>query len=94
MLDEKQIAYRYREYFEEPLSADELRATLLKLGMTASDILRKRDKAVAANQLTGDEPDEVLIPLMAENPGMIQRPIGVKGKKAVVGRPVENLLKL
>ena len=31
---------------------------------------------------------------MAENPKLIQRPIGIKGKKAVIGRPVENLLDL
>ncbi len=94
MLDEKNIAYRYREYFEEPLDEAELRNVLKKLGLRAAHILRKRDKAAAANNLTGDESDDVLIPLMAENPGLIQRPIGVKGNKAVVGRPVENLLTL
>jgi arsenate reductase-like glutaredoxin family protein len=31
---------------------------------------------------------------MAENPGLIQRPIGTKGKKAALGRPVEALASL
>jgi arsenate reductase-like glutaredoxin family protein len=31
---------------------------------------------------------------MAENPGLIQRPIVVKGGKAVVARPVEALEEL
>jgi len=29
---------------------------------------------------------------MAENPKLIQRPIGIKGPKAALGRPVERLL--
>jgi len=35
-----------------------------------------------------------LIELMARHPTLLQRPIGVAGKKAVVGRPVEQLLTL
>jgi arsenate reductase len=53
-------------------------------------VLRKRDAAKA--ELRGDESDDELISLMADNPRLLQRPIGVVGAKAVVGRPVENLL--
>ena len=31
---------------------------------------------------------------MADNPRLLQRPIGVRGDRAVVGRPVEDLLTL
>ncbi|MDP3460880.1 MAG: ArsC/Spx/MgsR family protein [Hyphomonas sp.] len=31
---------------------------------------------------------------MAANPKLIQRPIGIKGKKAVLGRPNERLLEI
>lgn len=31
---------------------------------------------------------------MANHPGLLQRPIGVFGKKAVVARPAEELLSL
>jgi arsenate reductase-like glutaredoxin family protein len=44
--------------------------------------------------LTGKEPAARLVKLMAENPTLLQRPIGVHGKKAVIGRPPENLLAL
>ena len=94
MLKERGIDYEYREYIKEPLSEDELRDVLSKLGMAARDILRKRDKASQALGLKGDEPDDVLVPHMAANPGMIQRPIGIVGDKAVIGRPIENLLQL
>ena len=41
--------------------------------------------------LTGDESAARLIALMAEHPTLLQRPIALKGARAVVGRPVENL---
>ena len=94
MLDENGVAYRYREYRREPLSADEIRATLAKLGVPASAVLRVRDKANRALGLTGAEGDEALISHMAEHPTLLQRPIGVLGDRAVVGRPVERLLEL
>lgn len=38
--------------------------------------------------------DAQLLKLMAENPGLIQRPIMVKGNKAVIARPAEAALDL
>lgn len=94
MLNERGIDFEYREYTKDPLDEAEIRDVLAKLGMQAKDVLRKRDKATKELGLTGDEGDDVIIPHMAKNPGMLQRPIGVVGDKAVVGRPVENLLEL
>ena len=92
MLNAHQVEFRYREYKKDTLSGEEIRAVLGKLDMTARDVLRKRD----ANKLglTGEETDAQLIALMAEHPGLLQRPIGVRGAQAALGRPVENLLAL
>jgi arsenate reductase len=92
LLNDRGIPFTYREYRKEPLTEAELSGVLAKLGLSARDILRKRDKAAAG--LTGDEGDDVLVPLMAANPTMVQRPIGVLGDRAVLGRPIENLLTL
>lgn len=94
MLDKKKIPYRYREYTQEPLSQKEIKDVLKKLGLQAKDVLRKNDKAFKENGLTGEESNAALIKLMAQHPTLLQRPIGVKGKRAVVGRPPENLLEL
>ena len=92
MLKEHQIAFSYREYKKDTLSADEIRGVLAKLGVGPRAVLRTRD----ANKLglSGDESDTVLIDLMAEHPGLLQRPIGIVGDQAAVGRPIENLLVL
>lgn len=92
MLNERGVPYTYREYTKDPLTAAELRDLLGKLGLTARDVLRTRDAADAG--LTGKEPDDALITAMASNPRLLQRPIGIVGDKAVLGRPVERLLEL
>ena len=94
MFDEKKIAYRYREYTEEPLSQKEIKEVLALLGVTPHDVLRKNDKAFKENGLTGEESATELVRLMAKFPTLLQRPIGIKGKKAILGRPPENLLEL
>jgi len=92
LLEDKGVAFEYREYKQDPLSREELQDILQKLGMGPREVLRTRD----ANKLglSGDESDAELIGLMAENPTLLQRPIGVVGRKAAVGRPPEALLEL
>jgi len=72
----------------------EIREVLNKLGVLAKEVLRKNDKAYKNLGLTDDEDEETLIGHMANHPGLLQRPIGVFGKKAVVARPAEELLSL
>ena len=92
MLKEREVEHSYREYTKDPLSEAELRDVLDKLGCGPRDVLRARDAKKAG--LTGAESDDELIALMADNPRLLQRPIGVVGDKAVIGRPPEALLEL
>ena len=94
MLDGHGIEYRYRDYRREPLSKKELQGLLRKLGLPAADLLRRRDPVYREQGLTGEESNARLIELMARHPTLLQRPIGVRGERAVVGRPPENLLEL
>ena len=79
-------------YYERPLTVQELRKLIDKLGIAPRELLRKgeqvyRDLGLAKREVSDDE----LIHLMVENPDLIQRPIVVKGEKAVLGRPPENV---
>ena len=89
MLNEKGIEHRYREYTREALSETEIRDVLRKLGLRPRDVLRKNSLG-----FTGEEPDDELIAAMARHPTLLQRPIGVAGDRAVIGRPPERLLEL
>lgn len=92
MLDEAGATYTYREYTREPLDEAELREVLAKLGAGPRDVLRAADAKKAG--LTGEESDDALLRAMAANPRLLQRPIGVVGDRAVLGRPPERLLEL
>ena len=94
MLDEQGVEYAYRDYRKDPLSRAEVRTLLASLGVEPVDVLRKRDRAYRELGLTGSEPAEDLISHLAEHPTLLERPIGVLGDRAVVGRPPENLLSL
>ena len=80
------------EYLKEPLDADSLRGLLKKLGMNASELLRRADYRKLELPETDDE-DE-LIQQMVENPKTIERPIVVSGRKAKIGRPPESVLEI
>ena len=82
------------EYLKTPPSRDELRAVLQKLGMKASELVRRGEEECkqhyAGRTLTEDEWLDALI----EHPILIERPIVVRGERAVVGRPPEKVLEL
>lgn len=86
------MAFEYREYTKDPLSADEIRDVLAKLAVSPREVLRARDAKRIG--LSGSETDDELVVLMAEHPRLLQRPIGVVGERAAVGRPPETLLQL
>lgn len=94
MLKENKVDFEYREYTEVPLDEKEIRELLAKLGLSPKDVLRKRDPSYKKLGLTGTESAKVIIKHLADNPTLLDRPIGVLGGKAVVGRPPEKLLDL
>lgn len=94
MLNDEGVEFRYREYTQEPLTATEVKKVLKMLGVSPKDVLRKNDKAFKELGLTGEETNAALVKHMAQHPTLLQRPIGIVGDKAVVGRPPERLLEL
>ncbi|MEQ8324809.1 MAG: arsenate reductase (glutaredoxin) [Vicingaceae bacterium] len=82
------------EYLKNPLTADELRDIIDLLDIDAHDLIRTGE-AVYKEDYKGKElSEEEWILAMAENPVLMERPIVVKGEKAVIGRPPENVSKL
>ena len=66
-----------------------------KLGISPRELLRKGEQAYRDLKLKDRElSDDELITIMVENPDLIQRPIVVRGEKAVLGRPPENVQEL
>jgi arsenate reductase len=78
-----------REYLREPLSIDELRGIVGLLGVRPIEIVRRGEPQFAALGLGDATADEEVLRAMAEYPILIERPIVVRGGRAVVGRPAE-----
>jgi arsenate reductase (glutaredoxin) len=83
-----------REYLQVPLSVAELREIVELLGVRPIEIVRRGEAEFAALGLSDDTPDEDVLRAMAEHPILIERPIVVRGGRAVVGRPVERVREL
>jgi arsenate reductase len=82
-------------YYETPLTAEQLRELLDKLGLSARAILRSDELLARGLKLEERQvSDDELIRIMVENPDLIQRPIVVRGDEAVLCRPPENVMKL
>lgn len=83
------------EYLENPPDAETLERLLQMLAMEPRDLMRKGEKEYKALGLDDPALDRAaLIRAMVENPLLIERPIVVKGERAVIGRPPERLLEL
>lgn len=91
LLEDSGEEFESVNYYEAPLAADKLRELIQKLNMSVRDILRKDEPS--ARSLSAASDDEI-IEAMVENPDLIQRPIVVRGDKARLCRPPENVFDL
>lgn len=92
LIEEKGITPEVVLYLDETPGPEAFKAILDKLGMQASDILRSKEAKEAG--LSKDMDEATLIAGLLANPRAIERPIVVKGDRAVLGRPPENVLDL
>ena len=95
LIEEKGINPNIKLYLEDSPSEEEIKSLLSKLGIDARKLLRKGEDAYKERGLKDTSlSDDALIAAMTEAPKLIERPIVVKGDKAVLGRPPENVLEL
>ena len=95
LLQENGIQPDIRKYAtaREKLSLEEVRDLAVKMGNVSPRVFMREKEAVKIG-LSETASDEEVFAAMAEHPKLIQRPIGINGKKAVLGRPNERLLEI
>ena len=82
-------------YFEIDLDVSLIKDVLKKLSLKPRDMLRTSEQDYKDNNLKEDDfSDDDLIDYMIKHPKLIERPIVIKGHRAVLGRPPENVLEL
>ena len=82
-------------YLQDPPSVSELNSLLEKLGMKASELVRRGESIIKEldidlSSISNDD----LISIMAEHPILIERPIVFNESSAIIGRPPENVEEL
>ena len=91
LLEEQGIEPEIIKYLDTPPTAEELTVLLQKLDMKPRALMRTKEAIYKELGLKEIEEDAKLIEAMVAHPKLIERPIVVKGNKAVVGRPLENI---
>lgn len=79
------------EYLKAPLTEDELASLVRRLGIAPHDLVRTKEPVYRQLGLNADSPDEAVLRAMAEHPILMERPVVVTSKGAVIGRPLERI---
>jgi arsenate reductase len=96
LMADRGVEYEAVDYHRVGLTEDEIRDLLAKADAGPRDFLRTREPLVAELGLLegAGVGDDELIRLMAENPRLMQRPVVVRGDRALLARPVERAFEL
>ena len=94
LLKETGVAFETVEYLKNPLTKVELTELLIKLNISAKDLIRKREADYLKKFKEKKLSELEWIDAMVKFPNLIERPIIVKGNKAVIGRPIEKVIQL
>jgi len=94
LLKEKKVKIEVVEYLVNPPSPKELKEILKMLGIKAEELVRKKEPLYKEKFADKKYTEAQWIKIICNNPILMERPILVKGNKAVIGRPPEKVLEL
>ncbi len=94
LLEERGIEPTIVEYLKNPPTAAELTAIVEKLGIKPQDLVRKGEDVYREKYAGKSLTDAQWIAAMVKDPVLIERPIVIRGKRAVIGRPPEAIAAL
>lgn len=95
LLEQHQQHPQIVEYLKTPPDTFTLKMLLIKLNISARDLLRRNELEYKTAGLENQNlSDDEIIAAMIKYPNLIERPIVVIGEKAILGRPPEKVLEL
>lgn len=82
------------KYLDHPLTIEQLKLLIQKLGFTPIELVRQKE-SIWKEQYKGKTlSDEEIIEAIVTHPILMERPIVINDKNAVIGRPSENIKKI
>ena len=95
IIQDNQVDAEIVEYLEDPPGPEELKRIVGLLGITPRDLLRTTEQVYQDADLDDDSlSDDDIIEAICEYPALLQRPIVVRGERAVIGRPPARVLEI
>jgi arsenate reductase (glutaredoxin) len=94
LLKKKKIKPVVIEYLIETPTPEELSKIITKLKIKPEELVRKKESFYKEKLIGKKFSDKKWIEILCKNPILIERPIIVKGNKAVIGRPTEKILEI
>lgn len=90
----KGVEYQVVEYLKAPFSRELLKEILMKMNSKPLDLIRTQEDIFKERFRGKSFTDEEWITILLENPKLIQRPIVMKGYRAVLGQPANMIDKI
>ena len=94
LLEQRGLKPLVIEYLKQPPTKAQLRALTSKLGIRPEQLVRKNEAIYKKKYKDKTLSDEQWLAVLADDPILIERPIVLRGERAVVGRPPERVLEL
>lgn len=94
ILENSGLKFDTIEYLKKPLTEKEIKNLLKLLQLNAEKIIRKGELLYKEKFATTNISENEWIKILANNPVLIERPILVKGNKAILARAPEKILEL
>ncbi len=82
------------DYLNHPPSPETLKTIVECLEINASDLVRRSESLFKEKFKNQSFTEKEWLKILSENPKLIERPIVMEGKKAIIGRPPEKVLEL
>lgn len=82
--------YNIKLYLEQPLNLDELEKLVQLLQVSPEALVRKKEKIFQEKYAHKTLKNSDWLKLIVKHPILMERPILVRGKKAIIGRPIEQ----
>ncbi|MCF6340855.1 MAG: arsenate reductase (glutaredoxin) [Sulfurimonas sp.] len=79
------------KYLESTPSVSQIKKTLKMLNISPRELMRIKEDIYKELNLKDEIDDNILIQAMAKNPKLIERPVIIKGDRAIIGRPTDKI---
>ena len=94
LLDERGISTNVVRYLEDSPTRAQLEHVLTLLGTTDPRAITRTGEPLYRDLHLAGATREELLDALASHPILIERPIAIRGDRAVIGRPAERVLEL